>query len=557
MLPAMLPPIATGVSDFTKLRERGALYVDKTAFVTDVLSSPTDVTLFCRPRRFGKTLNMTTLRAFVEPGPPGVRALFDGLAIAHAGELVWRHFQAHPVIWLSFKDVKARTWAEASVSIAELIGMEARRHAPRVDPTLTEEDARTFGHMRRDDQLTTAHHGALLRLSQWIHGAHGQKPIVLIDEYDTPLHTAYEYGYYDEAVTFFRTFLGGGLKDNVYLDRAVLTGILRVAKESIFSGLNNLEVHTVLSRQHGDAFGFTEDEVRALLDQAEVPADVAAGMRQFYNGYRIGGFDLYNPWSVTQFFRDLPHRLASYWVGTSDNALVRQLLIERGTVDGPTLEAILRGEAVSVLIDEHLTLRDAESRPEALLSLLVMSGYLRVDAASPEGTRLRATVRAPNTEVRLALADLAERTVTSALREPVDPLAASLLTGDTEGFGRRLQFLVETALSFHTTGGRHPERVYQAFVAGLLVGMEKTHRVETDPESGFGRADVLVLPKRAGLPGVAMELKLGGPEALDAAMAQLRDRDYAAKLRQAGATPIRLLAAAFDGKHVVVRFSEE
>ncbi len=556
MLRVMLPPIATGVSDFITLREYGALYVDKTAFTATLLGQPPSVTLFCRPRRFGKTLNLTTLRAFVEPGPPGVRALFDGLAIAHAGEAVWRHFQAHPVIWLSFKDVKARTWEAASGQLAMQIGREAQRLESMVRRSLSPAETLGSDGLTDTSRLTLAHEGGLQRLSQWLHDVGGRRPIVLIDEYDTPLHTAHEFGYYDEAVTFFRAFLGSGLKDNAHLERAVLTGILRVAKESIFSGLNNLEVHSVLSRQHGDAFGFTEGEVRGLLEQAGVPVELADGMREFYNGYRIGGFDVYNPWSVTQFFRDAPFRLAPYWVGTSDNALIRQLLIERGTVDGPTLEAILRGEAVSVIIDEHLALRDTESRPESLLSLLVMIGYLRVDDVTPEGTRLRATVRAPNTEVRLALADLAERTVTSALREPVEPLAASLLAGDADGFGRRLQFLVETALSFHTTAGRHPERVYQAFIAGLLVGMEKTHRVETDPESGFGRADVLVIPKQSGLAGVAMELKVGGPEALEVAMAQLRERDYAAKLRQAGAAPIRLLAAAFDGKHVVVRFEE-
>lgn len=554
------------------LRSAGELYVDKTgAFVARVLASSARALLFCRPRRFGKTLNMTTLRAFVEAVPgeapdaedvDTVRRAFAGLAIEHAGPDVWRHYRAHPVIWLSLKDIKGLTWADVGADLAAALRTELLRHLPVLRGTLAPEIQPELDALCGMTSLESAHRSLLRRLSQWLHEATGQKPIVLIDEYDTPIHSAFEHGYLEEALTFFRSFLGAGLKDNPHVERSVLTGILRVAKESVFSGLNHLQVYTLLADPdepaYADAFGFTQAEVDALCDQAELGGDVREAMKAMYNGYRLGGLDLYSPWSLLQCLASTNRRVRPYWVNTADNAIIRELLIDQGVLDAHTLEALLRGESVIATVDEHTVLRDVAHRPEALLSFLVLAGYLQLeDGATWLDWRLQARVRAPNREVLLALRGLAE----TGLGRPSagaasTVLSRAILAGDASLTEAQLQALLQQVLSYHLTGGRAPERVYQAFVAGLLVVLDASHEVATELETGLGRADVLVSPRRPGLPGVAMELKVGGDLALEAALDQLRTRDYGARLRAAGAAPVRLMAAAFDGKQVRVAFAE-
>ncbi len=555
---------ATGTSDFLTLRARQAVYVDKTeAFVARLLNDVVDAALFCRPRRFGKTLNMTTLRAFVEPAanPEAVRAAFAGLAIERADERVWRHFQSHPVIWLSFKDVKQAHWAATSLHLAALIAEEASRHAA-IAPDLNDIDRAVFQDLLRTDSLTHRHEDALRQLARLLHLATGQKPLVLIDEYDTPIHSAFEHGYVDEAVAFFRAFLGAGLKDNPHVERSVMTGILRVAKESVFSGLNHLTVHTMLDApagavvEYADAFGFTQREVDALCDQDAVDTPTRDAMKAMYNGYRLGGLELYNPWSLTRFLAAPTHGVAPHWVQTSDNALVGHLLTHHGVLAGSTLEALLRGETVTAFVDEHTVLREVSRRTDALLSFLLLAGYLTVESVELHEMRWRARLRAPNGEVRLALRGLMERFISDQADAAETPLVRAVLTGNAPLVERELGLVLERVLSYHLTGGHAPERVYQAFVAGLLVVLSDTHAVTTEHESGLGRADVLVTPRRPGLPGVVMELKAGKRSSVKAALEQLRTMDYAARLREAGATPVRLMAAVFDGKRVRVGFAE-
>ncbi len=548
----MLPPIATATSDFLTLRGKGALYVDKTAaFVARVLADTSEAQLFCRPRRFGKTLNMTTLRAFVEPAQGTAaevaRAAFAGLAIERAGDAVWRHFQAHPVIWLSFKDIKAKTWSAAWLNLREVLAEEAQRHEVAL--------AGAGGELNTGAEPATASRW-LLKLSHALHQATGRKPIVLIDEYDTPIHVAFEHGYFDDAIDFFRPFFGAGLKDNPHVERSVMTGILRVAKESVFSGLNHLSVVSMLTGRtdYADAFGFTQAEVDALSDLAGFDQATRDAIKAMYNGYRLGGLDLYTPWSLTQCLADPAHGVCPYWTNTSDNTLIRDLLTDHAVLASATLETLLQGQAVTAAIDEHTVLRDVRQRPEALLSFLVLAGYLRVDHRQLTSYGLEATVRVPNGETLWELRRLVRGRVSSARQG--DPLARAILGGQAEAVELLLGTLLKDSVSYHLLGRPAPERLYQAFVAGLLIVVEDTHLVATEVETGLGRADVLITPRRAGLPGVVMELKVGGVEALDGALEQLRTMDYAARLRQAGASPVRLMAAAFDGKQVRVVFAE-
>ena len=548
----MVLRIALGQSDFLRLRRDDAVYVDKTHFVSEVLTDLAQVLLFCRPRRFGKTLNMTTLRAFVERSDADVRPAFAGLAIEGAGDAVWRHFQGHPVIFLTFKDVKERHFGDAWKSIRRLIQAEAarlnRQHELALRPSLLDPTAEP-GDMSY----------ALTELTEAIHRVVGDPPILLIDEYDTPLHTAHVNGYFDEAIDFFRPLYGAALKDNAHMERAVLTGILRLAKESVFSGLNNVAVHSVLSDRYADAFGFTDAEVDRLSALAALSSEVREGLRRVYNGYRFGAFDIYNPWSVTSFLRSTTDELDPYWMNTADNTLIRELLVERGHAETTQIEVLLRGGSIEATIDEHVTLRDVGKRPEQLWTFLLMAGYLRVDSVRRHDAERVATLRVPNREVLESLRSLVRREVDARPGGGAD-IADALFRGDAEAFAALLQELLERVLSYHDLGGRKAERVYQAFICGLLVTLEPTHRAESNREAGFGRADVLVTPKRPGLPGVAMELKVATSDveaALDAGLAQLRAKDYAAPLRAAGADPLRLVCAVFDGKHVAVKFELE
>jgi hypothetical protein len=551
----MLQPIAIGESNFARIRGSGCLYVDKTGFVAEVLRESSAVVLYCRPRRFGKTLNLRTLKAFVERSDEDLRPLFRGLAIEREGEDVWRHFQRSPVIWLSFKDAKGRTWADAAAGIAAEIALMAFELAATIRPVLDRLEVPIYERMCDGTAIQPDHRTALRRLSLWLWRATGERTFILIDEYDSPIHSAQQYGYLPEALAFFRTFFGSGLKDNEHLGRAVLTGILRVAKESLFSDLNNLTVNTMLSKSYGQYFGFTEQEVSELAAAADLSPAVQQEMRAFYNGYRIGGFDIYNPWSVTNFLRDGGSDLVPYWVNTGENSAVRDLLVDRGTVESAELEALLRGDAITVTVDDQVAMQHVSNQDNTLYAYLLFAGYLRVESSSYEEHGLQVTVCVPNTEVRQELRQLVRTPLDHGSLGLASRIAACLLEGDAAAFEAHLQAALLRVLSFHDLGGRTPERVYQAFVAGLLVILDATHRVETNRESGHGRADVLIIPRRAGDVGVVMELKVGSHRQLSAALKQLARRDYAATLRDAGASTIRLLAAAFDGKRVKVRFA--
>ena len=561
----MTARLPIGTSDFAQLRREGLTYVDKTGLVADVVRSERRVLLFPRPRRFGKTLNLTMLRAYFERSDDDVSAYFSGLSAADAGPDVSSHFQRHPVIYLTFKDVKALGWEACVAGIAGAIGAEVRRHralwsAAPLDP----DELRRLSAVAAEEVPAEVLQQVLGLLSQALGLATGEDVVILIDEYDTPIHAGFARGYYDEVVSFFRNFLSGGLKDNPRLFRGVLTGILRVAKESIFSGLNNVEVHTLISPRFTSRFGFTEDEVVALAALADQPEAVDT-LRRWYNGYRVAEGSLYNPWSVlTQLGRPGAHPQA-WWVNTASDDILRELLVEGGLGVHAELEALIRGESIRQPISEEIVLRELRWDPSALWSFLLFSGYLTADdpLARDEDGRLDSGLRVPNHEVSVVYRTLFRSWLRRSL--PVgsaapDQLARALLSGDEAGFEALLERLLVTALSFHDTGGRRPEAVYQAFILGLLVHLERSHDVRSNRESGQGRYDVMVRPKAAGQPGAVLELKVldtrrgETPEqALDRAMAQVQDRRYAAELLAAGASPVWEWAAVFDGKRAWVR----
>ena len=559
--------IPLGIDDFALLRDSGLTYVDKTRLVCDVIDlTGIQALLLPRPRRFGKSLNLSMLRCFFERTDEDRARLFEGLTVWRAGDAYRAHFQRYPVIYLNFKDVKFERFDDAWWTIREKLRDLYRGHRAVLDSgTLDELEAARFRSILDGSAPPLLYHRALQDLSEYLHRHHGERVVILIDEYDQPIHAGYTGGYVREMLEFFRAFLTAGLKSNPHLFKAVLTGILRVARESIFSGLNNLAVCSVLEPAFSTSFGFTEDEVVDLLARAG-RTEALPTVQRWYNGYIFGGHVIYNPWSVLSFLQwgGAPK---PYWVSTSSNDLIRMVLERHAGRLQPELEALLAGEGIERMLDENVVLDELDQHDDVLWSLLVFSGYLKAEQRpsapdQPPGYHL--TI--PNHEVRQVYTSTFRRWMEARMRDRgghIDALTRALLGGDAPEVERQLQAFASNLLSYHDAGTPRPENLYQGFIIGLLAVMEPHHLVRSNRESGAGRPDVMIRPRVPGQPGVVLELKVarGGDKAagsvleaaLDEALAQLAENDYAAELRAAGAHPIHALAVAFDGKQVRVR----
>jgi hypothetical protein len=546
-----------GISDFCTLRQSQALYVDKTASIADVLKSAANVTLFCRPRRFGKTLFLSTLRYFVEATPEDRSALFHHQAIWEDLD-ARRHFQRYPVIWLSLKEVKGSSWSEAQTRLERELQHAAESLAwLEAHPMLTQREQRKVGQWLDGTIALSGWEGFLRDASQFLRKATGKQVCILIDEYDTPIHSAWTGGYYDKMVSFFRSFFGSGLKDNPNLHKAVLTGILRVAREGMFSSLNNLEVVSVLDRVHTDAFGFTEAEVGWLQAQVGGPHTLSV-LKDWYNGYHIGTSTVYNPWSILSCLSRPESPPAPYWIGTGSTDQLGDQLWKGDAEFLTDLQGLLQGEKLERLIPDATPL-PGMGLPE-LRSLLLHAGYYTATEIERLPTGWRARLSVPNRDVIGALYGLVQRWVQQAQpsEASVRSLVSAIVAGHVETFQQQLEALVTRALSFHELADPNPERIFHAFVLGLLVLLESTHRVWSNLESGEGRADVLVIPKQAGAVGVVLEFKKvrGAKEvagALKEALEQIESQRYTAKLVEAEAGTIHAYAVVFYGKKVAIQ----
>lgn len=550
----------TGIDDFAELRERGATYVDKTAFIVDLLTHSAKVTLFPRPRRFGKTLNLSTLRYFLDVDPVDRSGLFEGLAVwddANARE----HYQRHPVVLLSFKELKATSFDAMMSGIRLQLkrwmqDRTALLDSPRVG-VADRDILRGLAHATASDAECRE---ALLALSSALASHHGAPVAVLIDEYDTPIQAAWLNGYYDEAIDFFRPFLGAAFKGNPHLFKGVLTGILRVAKESIFSGLNNLDVYGILQPEYSDTFGFTEDEVTELARRADA-LDHLDALRAWYNGYRFGGTVIYNPWSVIKFLSSRDKAPRAWWINTGEDALIRHLVRGRQLGTLSLQEALITGETVEQPISEAIAMPDVGRIPSVLTSLLLFSGYLTTEAVEWGFDGALARLRVPNHEVRTAFGRLFASELDAGLAttyRSIDDLRAVLLAGDSEQLALYLTRILLADASYHDFPSHLGEAVYHTFVLGLLVHLRDDYAVRSNREAGLGRADVLITPHRPGEPGVVLELKVPGRDgdvdkALDAGAEQIRAKRYVAALEAQGAAPVHAMVVVFDGKLAHVR----
>lgn len=526
--------LPVGIDSFEKLRREGFYYVDKTGLIVDLMQNWGEVNLFTRPRRFGKTLNMSMLKCFFEIG--GDTGIFDGLRISQEKELCETHMGKYPVVFVSLKGVDGLTFETAYRALCEIIVSETSRLRVLAGSDKLDDDEKQFlNRILCREYSDSDIRISLKTLCALLEKHYGQKAILLIDEYDVPLDKAYQHGYYDRMIDVIRAMFGAALKTNDSLFFAVLTGCLRVSKESIFTGLNNLMVHSISDVQFDEYFGFTDEEVHAMLHAYGLDEHLDE-TREWYDGYRFGGQDVYCPWDVINYCyalrADAKARPKAYWINTSGNDMVRRL-IEKAS-DGTTqmeIERLIAGETITKTLNENLTHNEIDQSIENIWSLLYMTGYLTA-AESPDGDRYR--LRIPNREVRQiymqqVLSWFRERT--QADTEKLTGLYAAFEKGDTTAITKYLNDQLLDTVSFYDAR----ESFYHGFLLALL-GTCANWRVSSNAETGKGRSDIIVERKDRKI-GFVVEVKEVKDEkkldaACEAAMKQIEERDYTAVLRR-------------------------
>ena len=558
----MRKKLPIGIDSFEKLRTNDFYYVDKTGFIADLLRDWGEVNLFTRPRRFGKTLNMSMLKCFFEIGTD--KSLFDGLKIAENKELCAEYQGQFPVIFISLKSVDGLTFEAAAAALRRLIGREASRFGfllqsnqldtddKKLYRALTAVEGGTFS--MADDVLADS----LKTLSQLLAKHYGRKVVILIDEYDVPLDKAFQGGYYDEMVSLIRNLFGNALKTNDNLQFAVLTGCLRISKESIFTGLNNLNVMTVSDPYFCDSFGFTDDDVKELLDYYGLGAYHDA-MRDWYDGYQFGNVSIYCPWDVIKYaqilLRDPEAEPENYWANTSGNGIIRRLLQKADQTTRDEVEQLINGESIVKTVRQELTYRDIEDSIDNIWSVLYSTGYLTSRGRLP-GKQMKLAL--PNREVRELFIDLVKdwfREETRADTSRINRFCAAFPKGDVATIQDMLHDYLWDSISVRDTAVR--SSVKENFYHGMLLGLLQSQEswiVRSNAETGIGYSDISVAtPERLGM---VIELKYAEDGNLEracaAALAQIEEKKYAEGLRRRGMKKILKYGIAFWEKECMV-----
>ena len=555
--------ISIGKQDFVSLRENHYFYIDKTDFIRQWWENADDITLITRPRRFGKTLNMNMLNCFFSRQYENRGDLFKGLSI-WTDQKYQKLQGSYPVIFISFADVKQNNYKDAIQKIKNIIVDAYRQHR-----YLNKEDCFTENEKQQMMEITekmddVTAQDALKNLSSYLNLLYGKKVLIFLDEYDTPMQEAYINGYWDEFTGFMRGLFNATFKTNPYLERAVMTGITRVSKESVFSDLNNLTVITTTSDQYADCFGFTEEEVFKTLDQFGM-SDKKQIVKQWYDGFSFGPFkDIYNPWSITNYLKE--KKLRPYWTSTSSNGLISKLLQSASANMKTQLEELLNGKQIIVNFDEQIIFGQLEQDENAVWSLLVASGYLKVEEIEYKGMTLEPWyhLAITNLETISMFSNMFKGWFATASAN-YNEFIKAMLVGNVKAMNLYMNDIaLATFSSFdvgkHFSQRSQPERFYHGFVLGLLVEVRDLYEIRSNRESGYGRYDVMLIPKTKENDGIILEFKVKESEektleeTVQTALAQIEAKKYDTELLQLGVSKehIRHYGFAFEGKKVLI-----
>ena len=540
-------PIA--VEEFKKIIEENYYYIDKTKFIEDVLNDGAEVKLFCRPRRFGKTLNMSTLKYFFDiENKDENRKLFNGLYIENS-PLIDEQGK-YPVIFLSMKGISSTKFEDALDKIKDKISNLYINYSFLME-VLNEFEIDKFRDIAKGNSNTAQLESSLLFLSKLLYKYYNQKVVVLIDEYDSPIMSAYEKGYYNEMRDFLKAFYGDVLKTNEYLQMGVLTGIIRVAQAGIFSDLNNFISYTTLNDEYSQSFGLVEDEVKAMLDYYKIGYEMFE-VKKWYDGYSFGKDEIYNPWSILNFVQFKV--LKSYWINTSSNFMIRELLEHTGEEGLKTLERIFNQEEVAVRITENVRFGNNLSASE-VWELMLYSGYLTINGRLDDGRYL---VRIPNMEIMNFFKD-EFLTIVFGNYDKVDRLRDALRDKNIEQLNKAIEELVLYTMSSHDIT-KYYENPYHMLLLGFFYALDGYYLPKSNTEAGYGRADIILFPKDKTKAGYILELKRAytkKPEKeVEKALQQIDENKYYVELERYGVKEIIKLGYVFDGKKVISSYIE-
>ena len=555
--------ISIGVEDFKRIIEDDGYFVDKTLLIKKLIESGTQVNLFTRPRRFGKTLNQFMIRRFFEDEitEKGEKIenghLFDGLKITQCGEEMMRHQQQYPVIFMSLKSAKQPNFDMAYACLVDEICKEFQRHSYVLQGQMPKRNREIFERIQSGKASEKEYATALSFLSECLAVYHGKKSIILIDEYDVPLENAYFRGFYDKMIDFIRSLLDTALKTNPYLQKAVITGCLRISKESIFTGLNNLEEDSVLHTRYGDAFGFTQEEVSEMLSYYSLSENLEE-VKKWYDGYLFNETEIYNPWSILKYVNDRKDSVTQfplpYWSNTSGNSIIREMIENADEDARRDLETLMEGGTIKKQVHENITYGDIHTSQENLWNFLFFTGYLKKAGERFEKNKLFLEMKIPNMEIESIYEDSISQWFEKKI-EKTDrsPLIRALETGDCKAAENFLNEQLLDTISYFD----YAESYYHGFMTGLLSNAGR-YRVYSNRESGNGRPDIVLTELKFMGRAIILELKIsdtfrGMEKKCEEALAQIEEQKYAVPLEDDGYQEILKYAICFFKKGCMVR----
>lgn len=545
-------PLPIGISDFKKATS-DYYYVDKTLLIRDFIDSKPQVSLFTRPRRFGKTLTMDMLRVFFEKTDEDTSKYFKDKAIWDCGDYYTAYQGQYPVVFLTFKDVKCATWEDTYDKISKLIALEFLRHGElETSSKLNAYEKEQYINLSRGKANEVDYQMSLQVLSLLLYKHYGKECVVIIDEYDTPIQQGHTCGFYEQIIDFMRSFFSGGLKDNTYLAYGFLTGILRVAKESIFSGLNNLKINSILDEAYSQFFGFTKGEVKKMLEYYGVE-DKYQEVCDWYDGYLFGNTEIFNPWSVINYISDKCFPKA-FWQSTGSNDIIGEIISSATPEVTENLQRLLMGKRVTTYIDTNVIYPEVVANPHSVYSFLLIAGYLKVDKIYPQNDgNYMCDVAIPNKEIAFVyekevLAKTGKASVAVAIQQ-------AIFKNDIKRLQKLLeQFMVES-ISYHDGAS---EGFYHGMMLGLCAVVSNRYHVRSNGESGDGRFDIQLYPENNNIPGFIFEFKKAKAESemdamADLALKQIEDNRYDTQMKADGITKIVKVGIAFFGKQAKVK----